>query len=145
MANQLDLLKQVFKILKYYYYLFYRTKIFFPKKSYSLLGEDLFIDRYFNKKSKGFYIDVGCHHPLSGNNTYLLYKKGWRGINIDADKTSIKLFNKFRKKDHNLNYIVSDKEEIKEFYYYHARSAINTISKDLVDHNYDCHHKISST
>ena len=54
MANQLDLLKQVFKILKYYYYLFYRTKIFFPKKSYSLLGEDLFIDRYFNKKSKGF-------------------------------------------------------------------------------------------
>ena len=48
MANQLDLLKQVFKILKYYYYLFYRTKIFFPKKSYSLLGEDLFIDKIYN-------------------------------------------------------------------------------------------------
>ena len=43
------------------------------------------------------------------------------------------IFNKMRKNDHNVNYIVSDKEELKELYFYHERSAINTLSKDLVD------------
>ena len=38
-----------------------------------------------------------------------------------------------RKNDHNVNCIVSDKEELKELYFYHERSAINTLSKDLVD------------
>ena len=84
--------------LRYYYYLFYRPKIFFPKKSYSLLGEDTFLKKYFSKQKKGFYIDVGCYHPLSGNNTYLLYKKGWHGMNFDISELSIDLFNFFRKK-----------------------------------------------
>ena len=83
--------------------------------------------------SKGIYIDVGCNHPIKFNNTYLLYKRGWHGINVDTDSTSINLFNKMRKNDHNVNYIVSDKEELKELYFYHERSAINTLSKDLVD------------
>ena len=38
-----------------------------------------------------------------------------------------------RKNDHNVNCIVSDKEELKVLYFYHERSAINTLSKDLVD------------
>ena len=76
------------KYIKYYYYLYYRSKIFFPKKSYSLLGEDIFLKKYFKNKSVGFYIDVGCCHPVSGNNTYLLYKKGWNGINFDISKYS---------------------------------------------------------
>ena len=38
-----------------------------------------------------------------------------------------------RKNDHNVNCIVSDKEELKELYFYHERSSINTLSKDLVD------------
>ena len=118
-------------LIKNFFNELYYTK--YSKKSYSISNVDLIIDHLLINTKKGIYIDVGCNHPIKYNNTYLLYKKGWRGINIDADKTSIKLFNKFRKKDHNLNCIVSDKEEIKEFYYYHARSAINTISKDLVD------------
>ena len=28
-------------------------------------------------------MDVGCFHPKKYNNTYVLYRKGWRGINID--------------------------------------------------------------
>ena len=66
----------MFKNLKILYYLFYRPKIFLPKKSYSMFGEDIFIEKYFRNKKKGFYIDVGGYHPLQGNNTQLLYKKG---------------------------------------------------------------------
>ena len=105
----------------------------YSKKSYSISNVDLIIDRLLNNTNKGIYIDIGCNHPIKYNNTYILYKKGWKGINVDADKTSIKLFNQFRKNDHNVNAIVSDNEEIKELYYYHSRAAINTLSKNLVD------------
>ena len=106
----------------------------YSKKSYSISNVDLVIDRLFRDIEKGVYIDVGCNHPIKYNNTYLLYKRGWTGINIDLDETSIKEFNIIRKKDHNVQKMVgsSDGEE-KEIYYYHERSAINTLSKELVE------------
>ena len=105
------------KYLRYIYYLFYRPKIFFPKKSYSLLGEDIFLNKYFNNKKKGFYIDVGCYHPISGSNTYLLYKKGWRGMNFDISKLSIDLFNFLREKDRNIWCGISNKNGSKKIFY----------------------------
>ena len=77
---------------------------------------------------------MGCNHPIKYNNTYLLYKRGWTGINIDLDETSIKEFNIIRKKDHNVQKMVGSLDgEEKEIYYYHERSAINTLSKELAE------------
>ena len=106
----------------------------YSKKSHSISNVDLIIDRIFRDKAKGVYIDVGCNHPIKYNNTYLLHKRGWSGINIDLDQTCINEFNNMRRKDHNIQELVGsiDGEE-KEIYYYHERSAINTISKALVD------------
>ena len=109
----------------------------YTKKSYSLNSIDLIINHLLKDIKKGIYIDLGCNHPIKYNNTYLLYKRGWSGINIDSDKTSIELFNKFRKNDFNVNKIVSDNEEVKKLYIYHDRSAINTLNKDLVDSRID--------
>ena len=86
-------------LLKYLYYMYYRPKIFFIKKSYSFLGEDLVVKNFFKNKKNGFYIDIGCFHPLEGNNTQLLFKKGWNGINVDVNSLTIDLFNQSRKKD----------------------------------------------
>tara|TARA_B110000438_G_scaffold300409_1_gene352739 strand:+ start:89 stop:781 length:693 start_codon:yes stop_codon:yes gene_type:complete len=105
----------------------------YTKKSYSFNNVDLIIDYLLKHIEKGFYIDLGCNHPIKYNNTYLLHKRGWSGINIDADKTSIELFNKFRKNDFNINKIISENGEIKKLYIYHDRSAINTVNKELVD------------
>ena len=105
----------------------------YTKKSYSLTSVDLVIDYLFKNINKGVYIDVGCNHPIKFNNTYLLYKRGWSGINIDSDHDSIKLFNKFRINDFNVRNIVSDDENVKKLYFYHKRSALNTLSKELVD------------
>jgi len=55
-------------------------------KSYSQEGEDLILLRIFEKKRIGFYVDVGSHHPFRFSNTYLFYRLGWRGINIDANQ-----------------------------------------------------------
>ena len=106
----------------------------YSKKSYSISSVDLIIDRLFSTISKGVYLDVGCNHPIKYNNTYLLHKKGWSGINIDLDKNSINEFNNMRENDYNVQELVGSVDgEEKDIYYYHERSAINTVSKMLAD------------
>ena len=77
---------------KYYelYIKNFRKKI---KKYYSQYGEDKEIAKFFEKKRNGVYFDIGCFHPIKYSNTYFLFKKGWRGTNIDVNETSIELFN----------------------------------------------------
>tara|TARA_B100001093_G_scaffold492570_1_gene533822 strand:- start:349 stop:1047 length:699 start_codon:yes stop_codon:yes gene_type:complete len=103
------------------------------KISYSYGGIDSLILNIFKNKKKGFYLDIGCGHPIKNNNTYLLNKKGWSGINIDLDKENIDLFNSFRKGDFNVTAAVSDKESETELFFYHNKSALNTISKQNAD------------
>lgn len=81
----------------------------FCRYSYAQEGEDLILARIFEKRgSPGFYVDVGAHHPERFSNTYYFYKRGWRGINIDAMPGSMKLFNKKRPRDVNLETPISD-------------------------------------
>ena len=79
----------------------------YKKSSYSISNVDLIIDRIFSKIKKGIYVDIGCNHPIKYNNTYLLYKKGWNGINVDSDEKSISEFKRFRGDDHNVNSLIS--------------------------------------
>ena len=109
--------------------MYYRPKIFFPKKTYSMFGEDLIVKDFFKKKKKGFYVDVGCYHPLEGSNTYLLYKKGWHGINLDISTLSIELFNVARKEDLNVNVAVSNKSKKVKIYFRKKINMLNTINK----------------
>ena len=109
-------------------------KSFTHKKiSYSYGGVDSLILNIFKNQKKGFYLDIGCGHPIKNNNTYLLNKKGWSGINIDLDEENIELFNSYRRKDINLATAVSDKEGETDLYFYHSKSALNTISKQNAD------------
>ena len=122
-------------LLKKLYFIFNKIfkKINSAKKSYSFGGMDLLINYLYKNKFNGVYIDIGCNHPIVGNNTYLLYQKGWSGINIDLDTHIIEMFNYFRSKDYNVNAAVSNSEEETDLFYYHERSAINTISKEVHD------------
>ena len=52
-------------------------------------NEDLNILNFFKNKRDGFYVDVGCFHPKKHSNTYFLYKRGWRGVNIDMEEEKI--------------------------------------------------------
>ena len=104
------------------------------KISYSLSSVDLIVDYIFKYKNDGLYIDVGCQHPISNNNTYILYKKGWNGINIDLDKKNIDLFNISRPDDTNINVAVSDKSGNVNLFYYHDGSPINTINSQNADY-----------
>jgi hypothetical protein len=69
---------------------------------WSQYGEDIVLDRVLNLKRKGFFVDVGCYHPVQYSNTYKLYRLGWRGINIDLDAIKIEAFNLRRPGDVNM-------------------------------------------
>tara|TARA_B100000963_G_scaffold178955_1_gene155537 strand:+ start:4146 stop:4898 length:753 start_codon:yes stop_codon:yes gene_type:complete len=99
------------------------------KKSYSRDAQDLIVNHFFKNKKKGIYIDVGCYHPYNFNNTKLLYDRGWSGINIDLDFHTIDFFNFVRKRDENINIAISEKEGEKDLYFFHNRSAINSLSE----------------
>ena len=109
-------------------------KKFFNKKEYfSFSGVDIILEKIFKNQNKGIYIDVGCQHPIKNSNTYLLYKKGWEGINVDLDKDNIDLFNASRSKDYNFNKALSSCVNDVDLYFYHKKSPINTIDKKLVN------------
>lgn len=109
--------------------LFLKEKVFLGKRSYSSDGVDLIISKYFKSNFKGFFIDVGCYHPKRVNNTYLLYKKGWRGINIDISQFSIDLFNYLRKQDINIHGAISHKNGFAKMYYQKKFSLLSTLNK----------------
>ena len=67
----------------------------------------LLID-FLEKKNNGFYVDIGCYHPIKGSLTYRLHKKGWKGLNVDLSRISIDLFKLARPKDYNIHAAVTN-------------------------------------
>ena len=126
-------MKKIFLIIYYFFNILFK-KNKYRKISYSYGSVDLLLEHIFKNQSHGFYIDVGCQHPVMNNNTYLLYKKGWNGINIDLDKKNIDLFNFYRKKDLNINFAISSREGERELFFYHDKSAINTVEKSVANY-----------
>ena len=80
------------------------------KVSYSDFSEDLILESIFEGLT-GSYVDVGAGHPVIGSNSYLFYKKGWDGLNIDLMKINIDLFNIWRPRDKNICCAVSNKSK----------------------------------
>lgn len=102
--------------------------------SYSQNAEDIILSDIFKKQKKGFYVDIGAYHPIKYSNTFLLYKKGWRGITIDANPDIKTTFNIIRPRD---IHIVSGVGKQKGELYYHQFSdpAVNTFS-DIESENF---------
>tara|TARA_B100001057_G_scaffold487477_1_gene570265 strand:- start:763 stop:1503 length:741 start_codon:yes stop_codon:yes gene_type:complete len=110
-----DYLIKLYPFNKLYFFL----KIFKKSKKryhYADNGEDVIIQGLFNHKKDGFYIDVGCYHPIRASLTHLLFKKGWTGVNIDISEDTINLFKIARPNDKNINIGIADKVG-EEFYY----------------------------
>jgi|TARA_B110000037_G_scaffold215091_1_gene271985 hypothetical protein len=117
--------KLLFKLYLFFFSLKY--SFFIKKKTYSQFGEDLIIDSFFDEYI-GKYVDIGCYHPIKYNNTALLYKKGWKGINIDLNPTSIDFFNSCRKNDQNILACLSDKKEKITIFLDSEFSALNSVN-----------------
>ena len=67
--------------------------------SWSQEGEDRILSVLLRDHGPGFYVDVGAHHPKRFSNTFLLYRSGWRGLNIEPDPDLARAFHVHRKRD----------------------------------------------
>lgn len=91
----------------------------------------MILKRLFERQSNGFYIDVGAHHPIRFSNTYFFYKKGWRGVNIDATPGSMASFNKLRPRDINIEAAVAGQKKEMMFFMFNE-PALNSFDENLV-------------
>ena len=102
-------------------------------RSYSQDGEDMVLRVLFEqlpKGHRGFFVDVGAHHPVRFSNTYHFYRKGWRGINIDATPGSMRPFGWLRRRDINLELGIGPEKGSLTFYCF-DEPALNTLSPEV--------------
>ena len=119
------------KNIYFFYNIYIRNRKYL--KNGSQLGEEKIILDLFDNNFKGKFVDLGCFHPTRHNNTFELYKKGWRGINVDLNPFTIELFNFFRPKDININTAISNKNEEVELYYINEFNTQNTLDKNHLE------------
>ncbi len=102
------------------------------KKSFSQDGEDVVLLAFFENKKRyrGFFVDVGAHHPVRFSNTWIFYRRGWRGINIDPTPGSMRRFRLLRGRDINLEIGVGSKASSLTFFCFNE-PALNTFDPDL--------------
>lgn len=109
-------------------YLRRRAGIYY-RKSWSQSGEDLIMRYLFDLLhiARPSYIDIGAHHPWYYNNTYLFYRQGARGINVEPDPSLYAGLRKGRRHDVNLNMGIGPHEAEMDFYVM-SRRTLNTFS-----------------
>lgn len=101
------------------------SKVFFSQH-----GEDGLI-QHFIGEAGGFYVDVGCNHPVKESNTYRFYLQGWNGLCIDASPNLVQAFKRVRPKDKMVCAAVSDKAEELDFFEFN-QDTVSTVDKNLV-------------
>ncbi len=104
------------------------------RRSYSQFGEDVmlrgFLGEKWNWNYKGFWVDIGAHHPVKLSNTKIFSDVGWRGINVDASADAIKSFSRCRKRDINVNVGIGNCPGLLD-YYRMSSSPMNTFSPEF--------------
>jgi hypothetical protein len=104
----------------------------YSKDSFSQAGEDVIIDFLFQTVdiSKPVYLELGTNNPYSGNNTYLFYLRGAKGVLVEADCTVIPLIQKIRPKDKILNIGVGLINQKESDFYIFETIGLSTFSKE---------------
>jgi FkbM family methyltransferase len=106
----------------------------FAERSYAQEGEDLILSRLFETvpplARPGFYVDVGAHHPFRFSNTYFFYRRGWRGLNVDAMPGSMARFEASRPGDINLQAAIAEVEETLTYFVFNE-PALNGFDPEL--------------
>ena len=103
----------------------------FGNKYYSLEGEDIVLGHIFATQNTGFYLDIGAFDPVTYSNTFLLYQRGWSGINIEPRPGTKLIFDQKRPRDVTLEMGVSSQKGDLTYYIFND-GAVNTFEEENV-------------
>ncbi|MFN8346809.1 MAG: FkbM family methyltransferase [Spirosomataceae bacterium] len=103
--------------------------------NFSATGEDTIIAYLFQSVgiARPSYLDIGAGSPIFGNNTYLFYKQGSKGVCVEANPILCKDLKKVRRRDVCLNYAVSTQDQPAVNFYVFNEKGISTLSKEEAD------------
>lgn len=103
---------------------------YFGALTYAQHGDDLMILNLFRLMGieKPSYLDLGAHDPYTISNTALLYERGCRGVNVEANPILFEKFKELRPEDVNVNVGVGPVRGTMKFYKYSDTCGRNTFS-----------------
>lgn len=110
-----------------------RTRIPRGNATYSQSGEDRILEFLIRSAqlSNLRYIDAGSSHPINGNNSYLLYRRGYRGVCIDPQPGLGDLYRRIRPDDQFLASAVAPGEEREIEFTFFSESTINSADQAI--------------
>lgn len=72
--------------------------------------QDKFVLNILNKKTNGYFLEIGSNHPIDINNTYLLETRyNWKGIMVECDSHWLPSYKQHRP---NSIHVINDATEI---------------------------------
>lgn len=114
----------------------FRRAFLSPSKaftSYSQCGEDAVLAHLLSiYDGPRLYVDVGCHHPRRGSNTYAFYRKGWRGVLIDLEEEKLLACRLARPRDKTVCAAVSNTERVVDLHMDKSFSTLTSINPEIV-------------
>jgi FkbM family methyltransferase len=104
------------------------------RQTFSTCGEDLIMNDILGELGvkNALYVDIGAHHPVFGNNTYLLYRQGGHGVLVEPNPELCALIRNKRPRDICLNAGAGRETSEAEFYAF-KRSTRSTFSKQQAE------------
>ncbi len=124
-------------------FLKYNFPTLVSKRSYSQSGEDIILDSFLGHKQNGFYVDIGAHDHVDLSNTYLFYKRGWDGIQVEPHYKKITHFKKYRPRTTSLNIGIGEKTTAPFFIFDSA--VVSTFSEEEARVHESFGHRIIET
>lgn len=104
--------------------------------SYAQQGEDILLVDTFEHLgiANPTYIDIGAHHPVIDNNTYLLYLAGSRGVLVEPNPTWHAELQRVRPEDRALNIGIGVSDETEaDYFIIKGGGQNNTFSREQAD------------
>jgi len=95
--------------------------------SYAQRLEDYHLDRVFDGRGGGFYVDIGGGHPVADNVSFAFYLKGWRGIVVEPQRSLASLYQHVRPRDIALCCLVGKSEGDVDFHVVERLHGFSTI------------------
>jgi FkbM family methyltransferase len=101
--------------------------------SHSQFGEDMILRSLCHRMERGVYVDVGAHHPVYYSNTHYFYRRGWRGLNVDASPETMRLFRVLRPRDISVEACVGPEEGKTVEFFTFDNPALNTTDSEMAE------------
>ena len=106
-------------------------------RSYSQYAEDAYLAAFYADLAyrgevvdRGLFVDVGAYRPIAVSNSYAFHCRGWKCINIDPTPGAMRMFNKLRPTDVNLELAIGSTPGQLTFHSFGEPCVFNTLSAE---------------